>query len=166
MRQIIYTLFILLACACEGNNRVMTTDSDTADAARTTLESDSTLYGICASNLSWDRLTLITSTQDRIQLKLSSEGEDSTQVIGGLNVGDRLAVIARGNTAQRIINLTSLIGTWRDIAREITLNDDGDNWRILNGRLLIHRDTFTINTISASELELENDTAIYIFNRN
>ena len=81
--------------------------------------------------------------------------------------------------ADRIINISSLLGKWSSLDKNFELTDDGEvhsyvaaetstwtMWRILNGQLLLNRDTFDIVTLGADSLELENRQGIFLFKRS
>ena len=74
---------------------------------------DSTLYGICGEATSMNVLQLITDTGDTLMLDISAAKEND-QVFGGLQVGDRMAVLPNDNktVANTVINQTTLLGNW------------------------------------------------------
>ncbi len=144
---------------------------------------DSTIYGVCGEGTMMHSLELITSMQDTLTILINNEDAiDQTVVAGGLMSGDRMAVTARktddGWVAQRILNITSLLGKWTSIDKNFEITDDGEvkssvkmeskawtSWRILNGQLLLNRDTFDIVSITADSLEIENKDGIYAYRR-
>ena len=97
--------------------------------------------------------------------------------------GDKMAVTglktADGElVATRVINVTSLLGHWTSIDRNFMIEEGGTvhsevkaetnpwtSWKILNGQLLLNRDTFDITSLSADSLYLENQKGIYIYKR-
>ena len=58
-------------------------------------------------------LQLITDTGDTLQLDLTA-ARDNDQVFGGLQVGDRMAVIANDERTEAVmvINQVALLGNW------------------------------------------------------
>ena len=102
---------------------------------------------------------------------------------GGFMAGDKMAVTglktADGElVATRVINVTSLLGHWTSIDRNFVIEEGGTvhsevkaetnpwtSWKILNGQLLLNRDTFDITSLSADSLYLENQKGIYIYKR-
>jgi acyl carrier protein len=170
------SLFLFVACVQKSNNKTLEEEIE----AETT---DSTIYGVCGEGTMMHTLELITNIEDTLTLFINDEDADHlTTVSGGLMCGDRMAVTAYksqdGLTANRIINITSLIGKWSSIDKSFELTDDGEvkssmkvengawtAWRILNGHLLLNRDTFDIVTLGADSLELENTKGIYAFKR-
>ena len=112
------------------------------------------------------------------------EDEDGRQdVQGGLLVGDRLAVIegqaVDGDpTARRVINLTTLLGKWTSLDKNFEILEGGvvkssvkaernpwTSWKILNGQLLLNRDTFSIDNLGSDSLYLENREGIFVYKR-
>jgi len=77
------------------------------------IEVDSTLYGICGEATSMNMLQMITDTGDTLMLDISAAKEND-QVFGGLQVGDRMAVLPNGKktVANTVINQTTLLGNW------------------------------------------------------
>ena len=77
------------------------------------LSIDSTLYGICGEATSMNVLQMITDTGDTLMLDISNAMENE-QVFGGLQAGDRMAVLpTKSNTeARTVINQTTLLGNW------------------------------------------------------
>ena len=80
--------------------------------------------------------------------------------------------------ADKVINVTSLLGHWTSIDKNFEIEEGGTvrssvkaesnpwtSWKILNGRLLLNRDTFNINSLGADSLYIENDKGIYTFKR-
>ncbi len=83
-----------------------------------------------------------------------------------------------GPVATTVINLTSLMGRWTSIAGRFEMLEGGEvrtdhksestnwtSWKMLNGRLILSRDTFTVTNLGADSLFLENSKGIYVFNR-
>ncbi len=144
---------------------------------------DSTIYGVCGQGTMMHTLELITNMRDTLEMHIAADDEDvPTMVCGGLMAGDRIAATAvkggDGLTASRIVNITSLLGRWTSIDRDFEITEDGEvksfvraetrawtSWRILNGQLLLNRDTFDIINLGADSLEIESRTGIYLFKR-
>ena len=101
----------------------------------------------------------------------------------GLLAGDRIALIGYKAQdgemmAQKIINLTSLLGKWTSLDKNFDLLEGGEvknnvkaetnpwtSWKILNGKLLLNKDTFAIDKLGSDSLMLENTQGIYVFKR-
>lgn len=74
---------------------------------------DKTIYGICTEGTAMNTLEMITDSGDTLRLNLEKASENG-KVFGGLQVADRLAVVAdkSGQDAQIVINLNTLLGNW------------------------------------------------------
>lgn len=153
---------------------------------------DSTVYGVCGSGTSMHSLELVTDAGDTLTyIILDSEadmdgGETKgvvSNVEGGFMAGDKMAVTGMETVegelvATRAINVTSLLGHWTSIDRNFVIEEGGTvhsevkaetnpwtSWKILNGQLLLNRDTFDITSLSADSLYLENPKGIYTYKR-
>ena len=76
------------------------------------------------------------------------------------------------------INLTSLFGNWHSLIVNFEIKEDGTitstlqsekspwtTWKIWNGKLILSKDTFTVDKLGAEALSLENKDGIFVFNR-
>lgn len=153
---------------------------------------DSTVYGVCGEGTSMHSLELITDTGDTLTYTILDAEADLdgmvtggglvSHVEGGLMAGDKVAVTGQkvdGELiADKVINVTSLLGHWTSIDKNFEIEEGGTvrssvkaesnpwtSWKILNGRLLLNRDTFNINSLGADSLYIENDKGIYTFKR-
>lgn len=153
---------------------------------------DSTVYGVCGEGSSMHSLELITDTGDTLTYTILDAEADMdgmvtgggfvSHVEGGLMAGDKVAVTGQkvdGELiADKVINVTSLLGHWTSIDKNFEIEEGGTvrssvkaesnpwtSWKILNGRLLLNRDTFNINSLGADSLYIENDKGIYTFKR-
>lgn len=141
---------------------------------------DSTVYGECI-DAAMNSLTLLTNSGDTIDYVFVSE-EGDADVQGGQFQGDRMAVIGvmgkEENTAQKVINLTSLMGRWVSLDKNFEIKDGGvvestvaaesnpyTSWKIFNGHLILSKDTFDIVNLDQDSLYLENDKGIFAFKR-
>lgn len=168
----------LLFAACSGNKKTAPvaeiTDNNEAVA-------DTTVYGKCGGNTAMHTLELITDKGDTLSYTLETE-DTCANVQGGLFNGDRLAVIgtraADGSLyAQKVINLTSLLGKWASIDKSFEIKEGGvvsgdikepkpyTEWKILNGHLVLSADTFDVYTLGPDSLYLENANGIYGYKR-
>lgn len=172
------SLVVLALVSCNQKN-----EKPVSEEVEEVEVSDSTLYGICGEGTMMHTLELITNMQDTLEVHISDvDMDEPTSVVGGLMCGDRMAVTAAKIDgewiAQRIINLTSLLGKWTSIDKNFQITDDGEvlsdvkteskswtAWRILNGQLLLNRDTFDIVTLDADSLELGNNDGIFFYKR-
>lgn len=154
---------------------------------------DSTIYGVCGDETSMHSLQLVTDGGDTLTYTIldaeadfdggeTTEGGIVSDVEGGLMVGDKVAVtglkVDGELIADRVINITSLLGHWTSIDKNFELEEGGTvhssvkaetnpwtSWKILNGQLLLNRDTFDITSLGADSLYIENSKGIYTFKR-
>lgn len=136
-------------------NKTQNVPFDNGDSANMMV--DSTLYGICGEATTMNMLQIIVDTGDTLMLDISS-AKDKGQVFGGLQVGDRMAVLPNKSMtgALTVINQTTLLGNWVmpnpiDGSDEvgISIKEGGvaesidqssiiyRTWRLSNGRLEI-----------------------------
>lgn len=153
---------------------------------------DSTVYGVCGDGTSMHSLELVTDVGDTLTYTIvdaegditggEAVGSTVSHVVGGLMAGDKLAVTGQkldGElVADRVINVTSLLGHWTSIDKNFEIEEGGTvrssvkaesnpwtSWKILNGRLLLNRDTFDINSLGADSLYIESARGIFTFKR-
>ena len=152
---------------------------------------DSTVYGVCGDGTSMHSLQLVTDAGDTLTYTiLDSEadldGEVSGGIVsnveGGLMAGDKVAVtglkVDGELIANRVINVTSLLGHWTSLDKNFEIEEGGTvrsslkaetnpwtSWKILNGQRLLNRDTFDITSLGADSLYIENQKGIYTFKR-
>ena len=93
-------------------NKAQKVPFDNGDSAYSS-KADPTLFGVCGVETTMNTLQLITDTGDTLQLDLTS-ARDNDQVFGGMQVGDRMAVIANDEhtAAVLVINQAALLGNW------------------------------------------------------
>ena len=100
---------IWMMASCGGKTKqVPFDDGDSADIAN----ADPTIYGVCGEGTVMNTLQLLTDTGDTLSIDLS-EAQDKEQVLGGLQVGDRMAVMTNkdnGNCWHVDIDLNNLTG--------------------------------------------------------
>lgn len=144
---------------------------------------DSTVYGVCGENTAMHTLELITDAGDSVQYQLNEEDDGSVNVVGGLLAGDRLAVVEGPGTdgervAKKVINLTTLLGKWASLDKNFEIQEGGTvkstvqaeqnpwtSWKIVNGHLVLNRDTFDIDNLGSDSLYLENKNGIFVYKR-
>lgn len=169
-------ILIAISCVDSKNKKSAETDTTLTDEA-----GDSTLYGVCGENTAMHTLELITTQGDTLTYLIDLD--ENSPVRGGLLAGDKLAVLgfrnADGeNIATSVINLTTLLGKWASIDKQFEIMEDGTvnsaikeetrpwtSWRVFNGRLVLNKDTFEVNTLGADSLYLENAHGIFTFKR-
>lgn len=173
------SLFVVNSCKERKTSNVIsvvdTTDVDVPD---------STIYGICGDGTTMHNLQLITDAGDTMNVFI--DDEEPNIVKGGLLVGDRIALILNGQkneelgdvAAQQVINLTSLLGKWTSLDKNFEIIEGGEvknnvkaeqnpwtSWKILNGKLLLNKDTFMIDELGPDSMYLENNAGIFTFKR-
>ena len=173
---------VLMLAACDAKKKQQIEDTDEVVEVN-----DTTVYGVCGEGTSMHSLEIITDAGDTLVYTLLSqdaetEVETPSDVQGGLMAGDKMAVTGHKTAdelvADRVINVTSLLGHWTSIDKNFTIEEGGTvhsavkaetnpwtSWKILNGSLLLNRDTFAIDGLSADSLYLENTNGIFTFKR-
>jgi hypothetical protein len=113
MKKIGIILLVAAAVLTIGScgNNTQKVPFDDGDSASMSI--DSTLYGICGEATSMNMLQLITDTGDTLMLDISY-AKDKDQVFGGLQVGDRMAVMPNYSMSEAsiVINQSALLGNW------------------------------------------------------
>lgn len=172
------TGLVFTLSACHNNQEKQTATKEPTEETSTP---DSTVYGVCGENTAMHTLELITDAGDTLQY-VFGEGDDNP-VVGGLLAGDRLAVVPGpeidgDKTAKKIINLTTLTGKWTSLDKNFEIEEGGvveshveaekdpwTSWKILNGQLILNRDTFDIDNLGSDSLYLENKEGIFVYKR-
>ena len=161
--------FLIAGCKDKNKNNV----GDGIDSTDVELMvSDSTVYGVCGENTAMHSLELINEDEN-----------GDVNVLGGLLAGDRLAVVEGPEVdgeklAKKVINITTLLGRWTSLDKNFEIQDDGTvrstvqaeknpwtSWKIVNGRLVLNRDTFDINNLGSDSLYLENKNGTFVYKR-
>ena len=176
---LLFSFFAVFSCKEKAKNLSLT-ETDSIDNG---LEADSTLYGICGEGTGMHNLQLITDSGDSIDCILMDDYEQANMGLrGGLLVGDRMAVIGRNVDgefqATEVLNLTTLLGRWNSIDKDFEIEEGGaiqtyqhvekndwKVWKIFNGKLLLGRDSFQVNTLGPDSLVLENKDGIFVYKR-
>ncbi|MBF1551482.1 MAG: hypothetical protein HXO08_07515 [Prevotella salivae] len=184
MKKLFYLGVILLGMmsvvACK--HKQSSSNLEIKDSLNDSSVTDTTLYGLCGEGSSMHNIELITDLGDTLEFMVMDEGSDSAVILGGLLAGDRLAVIGHEvngeRYAQRVINLTTLLGKWTSLDKNFEILEGGQiknnvkaetnpwtSWKICNGKLLLNKDTFVIDNLGADSLYLENKDGIFAFKR-
>ena len=101
---------IWMMVSCGGKTQqVPFDDGDSADIAN----ADPTIYGVCGEGTAMNTLQLVTDMGDTLSIDIS-DAQDNGKVLGGLQAGDRMAVLPTKDKAQAImvINQATLLGNW------------------------------------------------------
>lgn len=133
MKRLVYVMMALVvlfaANSCKDKKTVpviSTNDSVALEDA----ENDSTIYGVCGEGTSMHSLELISDAGDTLTVFIDDEQPGIVQ--GGLLAGDRIALIGYKATgvaemlAQKVINLTSLLGKWTSIDKNFDILEGGE----------------------------------------
>lgn len=183
MKKIVCFVIVMVAlfAANSCKNKTNTPVISANDSIAIEDDNDSTIYGVCGEGTSMHSLELISDDGDTLSVFIDDEKPDIVQ--GGLLAGDRIALLAYKAqdgemVAQKIINLTSLLGKWTSLDKNFDLIEGGEvknnvkaetnpwtSWKILNGKLLLNKDTFDIDKLGSDSLMLENQQGIYVFKR-
>lgn len=187
MKKKLYLLVALLSAAtftltgCKNKPQQQETAVEKIDDQQA--EQDSTIYGVCGDGTMMHTVELISDAGDTLTFALPDTDDGSVPVVGGLLAGDRLAVVKGPSvdgemTAKKVINLTTLQGKWTSIDKNFEILEGGEvksnveaeknpwtSWKILNGKLLLNRDTFEIDNIGSDSLEIENRNGIFLYKR-
>lgn len=188
MKKLVYLSMVLAmlfaANSCDNNkSKPVISANDSVNVDEDML--DSTIYGVCGEGTTMHNIELITDDGDTLHVFVDEE--NSRIVKGGLLSGDRIALIGYENedkesgenfVAQNVINLTSLLGKWTSIDKNFEIIEGGQvknnvkaeqnpwtSWKIVNGKLLLNKDTFDIDNLGPDSLYLENKVGIFTFKR-
>lgn len=105
---------MLLSGSCGGGgNQPQAEAEPDSTTSEFTIPTDQTIYGICTDGTAMNTLEIITDSGDTLSLSLTN-AQTSGKVFGGLQVADRVAVIANKakTEAALVINLNTLMGDW------------------------------------------------------
>lgn len=116
MRKMVSMIAVAAALLAVGScgNKTQQIDYEYNDSldVEPMVNRDATVYGICGDGSAMNTLQLLTDSGDTLDLSLE-EAKDANQCFGGFSGGDRMAVLLKDKgTAQRVINLSTLMGNW------------------------------------------------------
>lgn len=102
---------VMTMSSCGGKTQPVPFD-DGIDSVEIALQ-DPTIYGVCGEGTSMNTLQIITDLGDTILLDITNANENN-QVLGGLQVGDRMAVVPNNTKKEAliVINQAALLGNW------------------------------------------------------
>lgn len=183
MKKLIWVTmaFVAIFAMNSCNNKKTASVIDVNDSTEVADDNDSTIYGVCGDGTSMHNLELISDDGDTLSVFIDDANPDIVQ--GGLLSGDRVALLAyKGQdgemVAQKVINLTSLLGKWTSLDKNFDIIEGGEvknnvkaetnpwtAWKIVNGKLLLNKDTFDIDNLGPDSLTLENKQGIYVYKR-
>lgn len=183
MKKLIWVTmaFVAIFAMNSCNNKKTASVIDVNDSTEVADDNDSTIYGVCGDGTSMHNLELISDDGDTLSVFIDDANPDIVQ--GGLLSGDRVALLAyKGQdgemVAQKVINLTSLLGKWTSLDKNFDIIEGGEvknnvkaetnpwtAWKIVNGKLLLNKNTFDIDNLGPDSLTLENKQGIYVYKR-
>ena len=107
------TVLMMGSCFGGGGGNQEAQQYMETDSVADYMPHDQTIYGICGNGTAMNTLQLLTDSGDTLTLDLTA-AQDKGQIFGGLQVGDRMAVLANsGKTeATLVINQNTLLGDW------------------------------------------------------
>ena len=105
---------MILSGSCGGSKQQAETEdvADTTNVENVILR-DRTIYGVCTDGTAMNTLEMTTDNGDTLTLSITA-AQESGKVLGGLQVYDRVAVVADDakTVAKLVINLNTLLGDW------------------------------------------------------
>lgn len=105
------TTVMLLSCGGKQQSQV----EETQDSINIEdiVPRDHTIYGVCTDGTAMNTLEMVTDNGDTLLLSLTA-AQEVGKVFGGLQVSDRVAVVADNakKEAKLVINLNTLMGDW------------------------------------------------------
>ena len=173
----LFILAVAISCKDSKPKSVMSQINGTEDSVST---NDSTIYGTMVDG-GMNSIILLTDNGDTVEYLVNPD--DTLEVVkGGKINGDRFAIIGYkeyGDYFMRsAINLTSLLGNWTSLDRNFEIKEGGTvsstlqseknpwtAWKIWNGKLILSKDTFTVENLGADSIALENKAGIFVFTR-
>jgi hypothetical protein len=108
---IMSAVVVMTMSSCGGKTQQVPFDN--GDSTDLSGMQDPTMYGICGEGTSMNTLQIVTDLGDTIQLDITY-ARDNNQVFGGLQPGDRMAVVPNANKTEAltVINQAALLGNW------------------------------------------------------
>ena len=96
-----------------GNQQQQQVVEDDDDSTNVYIPQDQTIYGICGNGTAMNTLQLLTDNGDTLLLDLT-KAQENYQVFGGLQAGDRMAVLPNKSKTEAVIviNQNTLLGDW------------------------------------------------------
>ena len=101
------------SCFGGGNSQQQQMVEEESDSVEYYVPFDQTIYGLCGNGTAMNTLQLLTDSGDTLNLDMTSAQENG-QVHGGLQAGDRMAVLPNKEKTQAVIviNQNTLLGDW------------------------------------------------------
>ena len=104
---------LMMLGSCGGGKQQQSGGGETSSSQSNFMPMDQTLYGLCGEGTAMNTLELLTDNGDTLILSMLN-AQEAGQVLGGLQTGDRLAVMTndKKTEATEVINLNTLLGDW------------------------------------------------------
>lgn len=101
------------SCFGGGNAQQQQEVEEQSDSTVDYIPRDQTVYGLCGNGTAMNTLQLLTDNGDTLNLSLT-QAQENGQVFGGLQAGDRLAVLPNKDKTEAVIviNQNTLLGDW------------------------------------------------------
>ena len=105
------TTVMLLSCG--GKQQSQAEETQDSINIEEIVPKDHTIYGVCTDGTAMNTLEMVTDNGDTLLLSLTT-AQEVGKVFGGLQVSDRVAVVADNakKEAKLVINLNTLMGDW------------------------------------------------------
>ncbi len=102
---------VFMMSSCGGKSQPIPFDN--GDSTDMSAMQDPTIYGVCGESTAMNTIQVITDLGDTIQLDITY-ARDNNQVFGGLQAGDRMAVVPNSKKTEAliVINQAALLGNW------------------------------------------------------
>ena len=102
---------VMTMSSCGGKTQQVPFDN--GDSTDMSAMQDPTIYGVCGEGSAMNTLQIVTDLGDSIVLDLNYARENN-QVFGGLQAGDRMAVVPNSKKTEALIvvNQVDLLGNW------------------------------------------------------
>jgi hypothetical protein len=108
---IVFIAVVMTVSSCGGKSQPVPFDN--GDSTDMSAMQDPTIYGICGEGSAMNTLQIVTDLGDTVLLDITYARENN-KVFGGLQAGDRMAVVpnAKKTEALIVINQAALLGNW------------------------------------------------------
>ena len=108
---IVFIVVVMTVSSCGGKSQPVPFDN--GDSTDMSAMQDPTIYGICGEGSAMNTLQIVTDLGDTVLLDITYARENN-KVFGGLQAGDRMAVVpnAKKTEALIVINQAALLGNW------------------------------------------------------
>ncbi len=102
---------VFMMSSCGGKSQPVPFDN--GDSTDMSAMQDPTIYGVCGESTAMNTIQVITDLGDTVQLDITY-ARDNNKVFGGLQAGDRMAVVpnVKKTEALIVINQAALLGNW------------------------------------------------------